>query len=203
MSPNGQFVVPGRWHETPYNGTSTSNRLTMLDSVTGKPVGSTLQVPDNTFDSCVCVDNRTLAALSLDGPGGYLSLWDSLSGRRLFDPVKLSAKPQSVASRPGRPQVAVLCQNDHIMIYDICSGTLKLNFAHPGGKGSGDLHPRLEYTEDGSSLISIGCDQKAIHVWDAETGQLRFPPIRVRSNLRTSPLFACPKTAKCWPRSST
>ena len=183
LSPDGLLISPGCWHETPFVVSSNHalhpvfNRLVVLNTTTGQPAGPQLPLPGKVSDSCICADNKTLAAISTD-----LWFWDVPTGRLLFGPTKLPAPPLSVAAHPHLPQTAVLCQNDHILIYDTRSNTLIHNLVHVGGKGGGSggtqRVSRVEYTPDGSSLVSLSCDGTAIHIWDAETGELRFPPIR-------------------------
>ncbi len=177
VSPNGLLLTPGCWHETPI-GRSSFKQLVVLNARTGRPAGPSLPVPGKTFDSCICADNRTLAAISVDGVEGYLSFWEASSGRKLFEPVKLAAIPQSVASRPDQSQVAVLCQDDRVLIFEIATGAQVQQLVHKGGKGGKHAVARVEYTRDGASLVSLSCDGTAVHVWDAATGRLRYAPIR-------------------------
>jgi WD40 repeat protein/tetratricopeptide (TPR) repeat protein len=177
VSPNGRLLAPGFWHETPF-GFYGFEQLVVLDATTGHPAGPVLPVPGRVLDSCVCADNQTLAAVSVDRAIGSLSFWDVPTGRRLFAPAKLPATPQCVVLRPDSSQVAVLCQNDHILVFDVRTGAPVLQLAHEGAQGGTSPEARAEYTRDGASLVTLTCDGTAVHVWDAGTGRLRHAPIR-------------------------
>jgi serine/threonine protein kinase/WD40 repeat protein/tetratricopeptide (TPR) repeat protein len=176
-SPNGLLLTPGPWHETPF-GYTVFDQLVVLNATTVRAAGPELPVPGKVRDSCICADNRTLVAASIVGAQGCLTLWDVPTGRQSVAPMRLPAVPQSVASRPNSSQVAVLCQNDQILIVDTITGALDLHLAHEGAKGGTNSAARAEYTRDGTSLVTLTCDGTALHVWDAATGRLRCAPIR-------------------------
>ncbi len=177
LSPNGRLLAPGFWHETSSESWSVA-RPEVLDAATGKPAAPAFPVPGTTVDSAVCTDNETLAAVSVKETVGYLTFWDVPTGRRLFEPMRLPAVPQSVAIRPQTSQVAVLCRSDRVLIVDCRTGERIREVAHEGGRGGNLVAPRAEYTPDGKSLVTLSCDATALHVWDAETGKLRYPLIR-------------------------
>ncbi len=179
-SPNGLLLTPGPWHETPFgfNGFDHLVVLDATDAPTVRAAGPDLPFPGKLRDSCICGDNRTLAAASVDRAQGFLTFWDIPTGRQLVAPMVLPAVPQSVASRPDSSQVAVLCQNDQILIVEIRTGALDLQLAHEGAKGGTNPAARAEYTRDGASLVTLTCDGTALHVWDAAIGRLRYSPIR-------------------------
>ncbi len=177
VSPNGLLLAPGFWHEAPF-AYSGFKHLVVLDATTGRAVGPELPVPGTVVDSCICADNRTLAAVSLDGTAGFLSFWEIPTGRQVVAPLKLPAAPQSVAFRPNVSQAAVLCQNDQVLVFDIRSGAPVLQFSQDGARGGNFPPGRAEYTADGATLVTLSCDCTSVCVWDAGTGRLRFPPIR-------------------------
>jgi WD40 repeat protein/tetratricopeptide (TPR) repeat protein len=196
VSPNGLFLAPGFWHETPLAGRAVINDLVVLNAATGQPAGSALSVPGRAIDSCVCADNQTVAVVSIDESVGYLSFCEVRTGGRLFSPVKLPAPALSVAFRPNQPQVAVLCENDHVLIFDIGANAPCLDLFREGGKGSNRNSPRAEYTQDGSTLVTLSCDGKAVYVWDVATGRLRYPPIRPAAGGGSCKSFALSQDSK-------
>jgi len=178
VSPNGQLIAPGCWHETP-NPLPGFDKLVVVDASTGKPAGLTPSVPGMALDSCICSDNQTLAAISVDETEGYLSFCDVRSGRGLSDPVRLSALPVSVACRPQRPQAAVLCENNRILVFNIGAKDPCLSILLEPGEAHRDYSrvARAEYTPDGATLLTLNGDGTALQVWDAETGRARYSAI--------------------------
>ncbi len=177
VSFNNLLLAPGYWHEMP-NAYSGLKRLVVLDARTGKPAGPEIRVPGVLIDSCVCADNRSVAAVSGDGGAGWLSLWDVPTGRALFQPRKLAEPPQSVAARPRGLHVAVLCQNGALQVFDTRNGERVFDLRHQGWQSSARPYPRVEYTADGTTLVSLCCRGNTLDVWDAETGRLRYPPVQ-------------------------
>jgi WD40 repeat protein len=180
VSGNGLLVSPGLWHEAPLAyGSFGSNRLVVLDATTGTPVGPPIPLEGVLVDSCVCADNRSVAALSLAGNTGWLSMWDVATGRALFPPKKLPEAPVSVAPRPHGSHVAVLCQGGELLVFDGRDGQVVFDLRHEGWGSAYARKPKVEYTPDGATLVTLTKElNSAIHVRDAETGRLRYPPIR-------------------------
>jgi serine/threonine protein kinase/WD40 repeat protein len=179
VSFDDRLVAPGYWHEMPHNHAGMKG-LVVLDARTGKPAGPEIRVPGTLFDSCVCADGRSVAAVSVDGEAGWLSLWDVTTGRALFEPRKLSERPLSVAARPQGRQVAVLGEGGVLLVFDARNGERVFELCHEGWlrAGAANPYPRVEFTADGATLVSLCCRGNTLDVWDAETGRLRFPPVR-------------------------
>ena len=136
-------------------------------------------MPGTLADSCVCADNRSVAAVSVDGGAGWLSLWDVTTGRALFEPRKLAESPLSVAARPHGYHVAVLCENGALPVFDTRNGERVFDLRHQGWQRPvPNPYPRVEYTADGTTLVSLCCCGGTLDVWDAETGRLRYPPVQ-------------------------
>jgi WD40 repeat protein len=172
------LIAPGYWHERPYDYDGM-NRLVVLEARTGKPAGPEIRVPGTLFDSCVCADDRSVAAVSVDGEAGWLSFWDVPTGRALMEPRKLTERPQSVAARPRSSHAAVLCANGALQVFDSRTGKQVFDLRHQGWQSLGSVpYPRVEYTADGTTLVSLCCYGGSVNVWDAETGRLRYPPVR-------------------------
>jgi WD40 repeat protein len=171
------LIAPGYWHET-YSENPGLKRLVVLEARTGKPAGPEVHVPGTLVDSCICADNQSVAAISADGGAGWLSLWDVPSGRARFEPRKLAARPQSVAARPRSSQVAVLGADGALQVFDIRSGERVLDLRHQIWQPCVRPFPRIEYTADGTTLVSLCCRGGTVDIWDAETGRLRYPPLR-------------------------
>src|SRR5262249_15238831 len=141
--------------------------------------GPAIPLPGRLVDSCVCADNRTVAAVSAEERGDWLSLHDVSTGQALAAPTRLPGSPRSGAAPPSPPHVAVRCTGGELLVFDSHSAERVLDLNHDG-KSAPWRTSRVEYTPDGATLVSLlgGGGDEAIHVRDAQTGRLRFPPIR-------------------------
>ncbi len=176
---DGRLIAPGIWHEQPNHffpiGT---NQLLVRSALTGQPAGPAIGLPGSLVDSCICADGRTVAAVSADKQGGWLSLHDVPTGKAVAEPRRLPAPPRSVAARPASPHVAVLCAGRELLVFDSRNGERVLELSHEGPAGLW-RNARVAYTPDGSRLVALvsGGDD-AVYVRDAHSGRLAFPPIR-------------------------
>jgi serine/threonine protein kinase/WD40 repeat protein/tetratricopeptide (TPR) repeat protein len=176
---DGRLLAPGIWHEEanhfrPIGG----GELRVLRASTGEPAGPVIALRGQLVDSCVCADNRTVAAVSEENGSGWLSLNDVATGKALTPPKSLPGAPRSVAARPSSTQVAVLCAGGELLVFDSRSGEKVLGLSH-GGQPAPGRTARAQYTADGATLVSLTQgSEEAAHVWDAATGAPRCPPIR-------------------------
>jgi WD40 repeat protein len=132
-------------------------------------------------DSCVCADNRAVAVVFLRGDKGQLGVWDVATARARFEPITLPGLPISVAARPGSGQLAVICSTGDLRVVDDKTGGNRLQLRHEGGKSAERplRRTQVKYTPDGKALVSLaGADPVTVNVRDADTGQLRFAPLR-------------------------
>jgi WD40 repeat protein/DNA-binding SARP family transcriptional activator len=97
-------------------------------------------------------------------PDGTAQIWDVPTRTliRQFDGV-----PGAVAMSPGGTIVAVSATNGTISLYDVASGERRQSLS-----GHTDQVWDLEYSRDGTSLISASDDRNAI-VWDVASGSRR------------------------------
>jgi WD40 repeat protein/predicted Ser/Thr protein kinase len=180
ISPDGRFATPGLWHEEPctYN-VFGPKELTVLEAATGKPAGPVVPLPGHLVDSCICSDKRSVAAVSVSGPDGWLSVCDVATGRPLFEPRSLPGRPVSVVARPDASQVAVLCKGGALQVVDWRTGAEQFTVRLEPWAGTEERWHRAEYTSDGASLVALTDGMNnALHVCDANTGRLRYPPIQ-------------------------
>ena len=173
---DGRLVTPGRWHESPHAPSAASNTLSVAFMSSGQPAGPTISLEGSLVDSSLCADNRTVAAACESGSSGSLSLFDVATGRRRFASVALPSPPISVAARPGKPHVAVLCKNGQLCVIHTENGSRDVETAHDGwlAQAAGPLL-RVEYSPDGNSLVTVA-PKNLVFVRDAQTGRLRYPP---------------------------
>jgi WD40 repeat protein/tetratricopeptide (TPR) repeat protein len=180
LSFDGRLVAQGYWHEVSIRFENQRvNRLRVLGASDGKPAGADIPLPGMLVDSCICGDNRTVAAVWSRGETGQLGVWEVASSRPLFEPITLPGLPSSVAARPASGQLAVLCSTGDLLVIDSHTGKTLLSLRHEGWAADNPHRARVEYTADGKTLVSLGDGgNSTLNVWDANTGQLRFPPVR-------------------------
>jgi WD40 repeat protein len=183
VSFDGQLVVPGLWHESPNGGDirAGGNRLRVVASASGQPVGADISLPGGLVDSCVCGDHRAVAAVSSGGGKGQLGVWEVATGRARFEPIVLPGLPISVAACPKCPKggrLAVVCSTGDLLVIDDQTGKSVLKLHHNGWASPAGRAAQVQYTPNGKTLVSLGDGPRAtINVRDADTGQLRFAPL--------------------------
>jgi WD40 repeat protein len=177
VSFDGRLVVPGLWHEAPTDyGHQSVSRVRVVATANGQPSGADISLPGFLVDSCMCGDNRTVAAIFSRAEKGLLGVWDLGTSRALFDPVALPGPGISVAARSGSNQVAVLCTTGDLLVIDSRTGQSVFQRRHEGSSRDREPRSRVRYTPDGKTLVSLGSGPNgALHVRDADTGELRFP----------------------------
>ena len=171
---DGRFVTPSVYHEYYAGFTPGSAELNVVRMVDGTAAGPTIPLIGRLYDSCVCSDNASVAAVTVDHENGWLSLFDIVTGAPKWRPLELPAPPLGVDARPGRPQMAVLCQNGQLLVIDTASGEFEQSHAHIGVSGNAS-HARVAYSPDGATIVTVLQSNQVI-LRDAETGELRCPP---------------------------
>jgi serine/threonine protein kinase/WD40 repeat protein len=178
VSSDGRFVVPGIWHEAPMGSKPSNLRLRVLKSADGRPAAD-ISLPGSLMDSCVCADNLAVAAVVERDGKGLFGVWDVSTARSRFEPIPLPGIPYSIDARPGTGQLAVFCDSGDLFVFDDKSGQRVRELRHEGWLPTPGRSLHVQYSADGKTLISL-CPvaPSTINVRDAETGQLRFAPIR-------------------------
>lgn len=183
---DGRLVTLGARHESAGRLVPGGTTLSVARMSDGQTAGPQITLEGNLWDSCLCTDNRSVAAAYVSGSTGLLSVFDVATGMPAFEPLPLPSLPQSVAARPGHPQIAVLCQAGQLWVIDSRDGSLVLELSHEGWSGF-SRYARVEYSPDGASLVSL-TPQYRVFVRDANTGRLRYPswsPVLEGGPLRT------------------
>jgi WD40 repeat protein len=190
LSPDGRYTLP-------FLGPPWSNILQVHEAATGKPAGQLLTMQGAPHAVCYSPDGNHLAVgefaygANPNGPkGGFVSVWDWRTGRRLFGPIPFpepatgpgpvpdSKRPICVAYRPDGGQLIVLGEDGTIFDIDPTTGEVQRTLHHDEERGMIFLrHRRLWFTPDGQSFITAGTGP-TVRVWDARTGNLRYPPLR-------------------------
>lgn len=172
---DGRLVTLGKWHQMP--NLIPLNELLVIAARDGQRAGPPLQ-QENIIDSSICSDNQTIAVISETKPTGRLSLFNVLSGQRTLAEIELPAVPISVAARPDKPQVAVLCDGGSLKVFDSRDGQQVLDLTHDDWAKPLSFHgtsSRTRWSPDGLTLISI-TPRGRVFVRESDTGKLRFAP---------------------------
>lgn len=171
---DGQFVTPATWHGAWTRLKPRGNTLQVARMTDGQLAGAPITLNGLLWDSCVCADNRSVAAATVNGSTGILSIYDIASGAPVIPSLTLPDLPGSVAARPGHPQVAVLCQNGSLCVIDTQRGQTLLDLSHHL-LDSKFRTLQVAYSPDGATLLTVTAG--GVVVRDAQTGELRFPPL--------------------------
>jgi WD40 repeat protein len=180
VSFDGRLAAPGIWHEEPRPYTVPDvQQVQVVDVAAVQPAGPAVSLPGILVDCCVCADNRSAAAVSREGNNGWLSVWDVATGRPLFEPRKLPGPGVSVAARPQGSHLAVLCKTGDLLVFELPTGARVFDVRHDGWNRTDGRWPRVEYTPDGATLVTLGdgSHDNTVCVRDADTGRLRFAPL--------------------------
>jgi serine/threonine protein kinase/WD40 repeat protein/tetratricopeptide (TPR) repeat protein len=181
LSFDGRLVAPGLWHESAMgNRKQNVMRLRVVAAANGQPAGPDISLPGVLVDSCVCGDNRAVAAVLERGKEGLLGVWDVATAHARLEPIPLPAPPISVAARPGSGQLAVICATGDLLVIDDITGKRVLELRHEGwAPVPPGRQVQVRYTPDGETLVSLnGAPPTTVNVHDADTGRLRFAPLR-------------------------
>ncbi len=170
-SSDGQLVTPGVYHEY-YSGFAPKKAdLKVARMADGSAAGPAIALTGLLLDSCISSDNASVAAVTVDQTRGWLSLFDIATGTAKWPALALPALPLSVATRPGRPQLAVLCQNGDLLVVDATHGAAELRQTHPGVSGPA-TNARVAYSPDGATIVAVLQNQH-VAIRDAQTGEPR------------------------------
>jgi WD40 repeat protein len=179
VSFDGRLGVPGLWHESSFDGRHNSvNRLRVVAALSGQSAGADISLPGALVDSCVCADNLAVAAVFSSGGNGQLGVWDVATARARFHPITLPGLPLSVAARPGSGELAVICTTGDLLVFDDTTGKRVLELSHEAWTNS-ERSAQVLYAPDGKAIVSFcGGDSATFNVRDADSGPLRFAPLR-------------------------
>ena len=170
---DGQLVAPGIYHEYYHAAGATGRQAELKVSriVDGSAAGPAITLSGLLVDSCVCADNASVAAVGTDQAKGWLSLFDIATGTAKWKRLELPASPLSVAARPRRPQVAVLCENGDLLVVDTTRGAVELRQAYSGVSGPATF-ARVAYSPDGATIVTV-MQNSVVSIRDAESGLIR------------------------------
>ena len=85
---DGRMATPGAWHGDPWGFQPRGNTLAVARMASGQPAGPPISLNGSLYDSCLCADNRSVAAACVAGQSGILSVFDVATGSPNFPPVR-------------------------------------------------------------------------------------------------------------------
>ena len=135
-------------------------------------------------DAAFSPDGRSVAILSArEGPsteGQEVVVWDWSSGRAGWR-ATLPSEPRSLSYRPDGRRLAVLCGGGELLVFDRPTGREALRWrAHDAEPAHHWVNNgKVSFSPDGQSVLTWGMGNDA-RVWEADTGRLRYPPLRHR-----------------------
>ncbi len=188
ISRDGRYVVPSSLNSAVRDLRSTR----AYDIATGAPAGPPLELGDVLLDAAFSPDGRLVATAcasmvtaatgrskTLATRPGTVRLWDWRTGQPAGAPLALPSEPRALDFSPDGQFLAVACADGKVVIIDPATGSKVQTWqAYP------ELPEILFYYHNGSlrfgpnghSLVTWGADA-AVRVWDAATGQLRYPAL--------------------------
>lgn len=178
MSEDGSMFVLTRDPAWAGSAESCIRFSTIFSTKTGRPLGTT-----NEFQGCVesaaFSSDSSVLALGVtdceDPSKGSLEFHDLRDVDNRIAGIVLPSAPQAIAFHPSDPKVAVVCHGGELLIAKVGMRRIE-KWADADVAIKSPSNAQVAYTTDGRTLVSLGPDGK-IHVRDATTGSLLYPPI--------------------------
>ncbi len=180
LSPDGAFTIPTGLTMSP--PTLRSTRAYRV--ATGQPAGPPLRPGGVIVDAAFSPDGQSVATLgACDGllaEGQDVVVWDWASGRQGWR-AALPPEPRSLSYRRDGRRLAVLCGAGELLVFDPAGGSEVLRWrAHDAEPAHHWVNNgKVCFSPDGRSLLTWGMGND-LRVWEAETGQPRYPSISHR-----------------------
>jgi eukaryotic-like serine/threonine-protein kinase len=181
ISPDGTLLIPTGMS---FQGESTLRGTRAFHVANGRPGGPLLRPGGLLVDAAFSPNGESMATVGARvgaaTEGQEVVLWDWKGGREGWR-VTLPSDPRSLSfDRDGR-RLAVLCGGGEVLIFQADTGREVLRW------GAHDAEPahhwvnngKVEFSRDGRSVLTWGMGND-VRVWDAESGRLRYPPLRHR-----------------------
>ncbi len=182
LSPDGALAVPTGMSFPTRSLTSTR----ACSVATGEAAGPALRTAGLIVDAIFSPDGKSIATLDArsvpTSEAQELQVWDWMSGQRTWH-AALPAEPRSVSYRPDGRRLAVLCANGELLIFDASSGQVALHWQLQAAELVATAwinNGKVQFSPNGESLLTWGLGND-VQVWQPETGQLRYPPLRHRA----------------------
>ncbi|MFI5456506.1 MAG: PQQ-binding-like beta-propeller repeat protein [Isosphaerales bacterium] len=179
LSSDGALAIPTGMSYSPALRSTRSHRV-----ATGRPAGPPLRPGGLIVDAAFSPDGRSVAILDAregrSKEGQEVVVWDWASGRQGWR-AALPSEPRSLSYRPDGHRLAVLCGGSELLLFDPADGREALRWrAHDAESTSHWINNgEVGFSPDGRSVLTWGMGFDA-RVWEADTGRLRYPPLRHR-----------------------
>jgi len=161
-STDGNLLATLEHHNHAIDRYLDKDRVHVWDLATGKRVQSMEARPKSWFMGAVFTsDGRSLLTVATARDGGTTTLWDSRSGKRLWERTENIG--QIVTSSPDGKRVAVGSQVGRFAILDIETGTLAIE------NSLTVRAPAVHLSSSGERVITVG--YSSIGTWDGTTGR--------------------------------
>jgi len=181
LSPDGALAIP--------TGLTFSNNRALRSTrayrvATGQPAGPPLRPGGLIVDAAFSPDGQSVAIVGARNgrskEGQEVAVWDWASGRQEWR-AALPSEPRSLAYRPVGRGLAVLCGGGELLVFDHADGREAGRWrAHDAESASHWINNgKVGYSPDGLCLLTWGMGND-VRVWQADTGQPRYPPLRHR-----------------------
>jgi WD40 repeat protein len=181
LSPDGAFAIPTGM-------TFSANRRLRSTRAyrvaTGQAAGPPLRSAGFVVGAAFSPDGRSVAVLGevtkQSTDAHELVIWNWASGRREWRAV-LPSEPRSVSYRPDGQLLAVLCGGGDVVIFNPESGREARRWrAHDAEPARHWINNgKVSFSPDGRCVMTWGMGND-LRVWEADTGRLRYPPVRHR-----------------------
>jgi len=181
LSPDGTLTIPTGVSYSPLRSLRTTRAFRVA---TGRPAGPPLRPRGLIVNAAFSPDGKMVATLSArDGQlaeGQEVVVWDWSSGRQERR-VALPSEPRSLSYRPDGRRLAVLCGGGELLLFDPADGREALRWrAHDAEPAHHWINNgEVGFSPDGRSVLTWGMGND-VRVWEADTGRLRYPPLRHR-----------------------
>jgi WD40 repeat protein len=184
LSPEGGLAIATGMTWASIEDSERIRSTRAYDVATGQPAGPPLRSAGRVVDAAFSPNGRSAAVLSgLAIPSieaRELVVWNWASGRREWH-TTLPSDPRSVCYRPDGRRLAVLCGEGELLLFDTeTGGELRRWAAHDAELAHHWINNgKVRFDPDGRSVMTWGMGND-LRVWDADTGRLRYPPVRHR-----------------------
>ena len=183
---DGKLLTTGQWHETwTAEFKVGGGHLQVAKMVDGQLAGPVIRLGGGRLiDSCICTDNATVATACVRKEQGILLLFDVARGKAVRKAMPLPGVPISVAARPGHPQGRSSVSGRKVACRKIAMmGQLFWSWCIVRGRWNDPAH--ASNTRPMVLRSSSSCLKTAVVVRDADSGELRYPPIMPEGPLRS------------------
>lgn len=156
-----------------------------FDVAAGAPAGPAVRPGGPIVDAAFAPDGRSVATLAgghaPDAADHTVAVWDRTSGHERWR-AALPAEPRSLSYESAGRRLAVLCASGELIVFDAEAGRAVRRWqahepepvaAHWVNNGT------VRYSPDGRRVLTWGLGND-VRVWDADTGQPAYPPLRHR-----------------------